>query len=263
MLTSTLSTPYRGGISGRVHNGQNLRQNSAAPAHLASTVKKFQRKTQHGVDRRSSTFTPRASAGGAPDPYANKYPGWDLIYKQLIEKYNLRSVTPDEAAIMIDEGKAILLDIRLADDYSESHPQGSVSAPAFRVIKTEDGGGIQSMLKMLVYRANGVNPTEAHPDFPAMAAAATGGSDKIVILACEAGGTPFATPNFPTGKASRSLKACWKLLYSGAFNKERVMHLSGGVLAWYNAGLPMEGENEYDTTRAGRTNNVVQDTVNK
>lgn len=208
------------------------------------------------LENRSSVMITSAAAGDA-DPYANRYPSWDSIYKQLTEKYNLRSLTADEAAIMIDEGKAVLLDIRLAEDYAESHPAGSVSCPAFRVINNDGGGGIQSMLKMLVMRANGVNPTEAHPDFPAMAVAAS--SDKVVILACEAGGTPFATPNFPTGKASRSLKACWKLIYSGALPAERVMHLSGGVLAWFKEGLPMQGENEYDTSKAGRTNNVVTD----
>ncbi|KAL4526902.1 hypothetical protein Ndes2526A_g01326 [Nannochloris sp. 'desiccata'] len=223
--------------------------------HIASAFKKDQIKAPR-LESRSSVIT--YAAGGDADPYANKYPSWDSIYKQLTEKYNLRSLTADEASIMVDEGKAVLLDIRLADDYTESHPAGSVSCPAFRVIKTDGSGGFQSMLKMLVMRANGVNPTEANPEFPAMAAAAAG-SDKIVILACEAGGTPFATPNFPTGKASRSLKACWKLIYSGALPAERVMHLSGGVLAWFKEGLPMQGENEYDTSKAGRTNNVVTD----
>jgi rhodanese-related sulfurtransferase len=244
MLKSTLSSA-RLHVPSRGYTRQSAIQTTPAAAQ----------RVQLRAPRGNSVIT---HASSAEDPFANKYPSWDSIYKQLTEKYNLRSLTPDEAAIMIDEGKAILLDIRLEEDYAESHPKGSVSVPAFRVIKADDGGGIQSMLKMLVMKANGVRPTGAHPDFIAMAAAAAG-SEKIVILTCEAGGTPFATPNFPTGKASRSLKACWKLIYSNTFPADRVMHLSGGVLAWYREGLPMDGESEYDTAKAGRTNNVVAD----
>jgi len=253
MIASNLSTS-RLTILGRVNTAQNFRQNLV---NIAPPSKKAQLAPR--IDNRSSMIT--HAAGGDADPYTNRYPSWDSIYKELTEKYNLRSLTADEAAIMIDEGKAVLLDIRLADDYTESHPAGSISCPAFRVINTDGGSGIQSMLKMLVMRANGVNPTEANPDFPATAANAAS-SDKIVILACEAGGTPFATPNFPTGKASRSLKACWKLMYSGVLPAERVMHLSGGVLGWYKEGLPMQGEKEYDTSKAGKTNNVVTDVKN-
>ena len=89
-------------------------------------------------------------------------------------------------------------------------------------------------------------------------AAAAAGTDKIVILACEAGGSVAATSSFPTGKASRSLKAAFKLLHTDTLPVERVMHLNGGVLGWYNAGLRMEGEEEYDTSRAGRTPNGVE-----
>ena len=232
MLAFNLSTP-RHTTAGRVTTSQSAPNTSVRAALVTKRVQFNGRRSD-----RSRVIT-KASAAAEADPFANKYPSWDSIYMQLTGKYNLRSVTPDEAAIMIDEGKAVLLDVRLAEDHAESRPQGSVSCPAFRVIKAEDGAGMQRMLKGLLMRANGVNPTEAHPDFPARSAAAAG-SDKIVILACEAGGTPFATPNFPTGKASRSLKACWKLMHSNALPSERVVHLSGGVLSWFREGLPME-----------------------
>ena len=99
-------------------------------------------------------------ASTAADPYADKYPSWDSIYQQLNFKYGLKSVSVDEAAILIDQGKAVLLDIRLAEDYLESHPKGSVSVPAFRIIKADDGMGFTRMLKGLVMKANGVTPTE-------------------------------------------------------------------------------------------------------
>ena len=94
---------------------------------------------------------------------------------------------------------------------------------------------------------------QGHPDFGRNTLATAG--DKIVILACEAGGSSSATSTFPTGKASRSLKAAWKLLHNGTLPVERVLHLDGGVLAWYKAGLQMEGE--YDASKAGRTPNAV------
>lgn len=190
------------------------------------------------------------------DGYTEKYPSWDSIYKQLNFKYGLKSISVDEAAILIDEGKAVLLDVRLAEDFAESHPKDAASVPAFRIIKAQDGVGFSRMLKSLLMKANGVTPTEGHPEFPTNAAAVAG-AEKVVILACEAGGSPLATSTFPTGKASRSLKAAWKLLHTGVLPAERVVHLDGGVLAWYKAGLRMEGNLEYDPSKAGRTPNAV------
>ena len=89
----------------------------------------------------------------------------DSIYQQLNFKYGLQSILADDAAIMIDEGKAILLDVRLAEDHPKSHPKGSVSCPAFRVIKTSDGFGVGRMMKGLLMMANGVTPTEVSFSF--------------------------------------------------------------------------------------------------
>ena len=190
------------------------------------------------------------------DPYADRYPSWDSIYQQINFKYGLRSISPDEAAMLVDQDNAVLVDVRLTDDHTQSHPKGSVSCPAFRIIKAEDGTGLGRMVKALLMKSNGVTPTEAHPDFPSAVATAVGSSgDKAVILMCEAGGTPQATSSFPTGKASRSLKAAWKLLHTGTLPPERVLHLDGGVLGWYKAGLQMEGE--YDSSKAGKSPNVV------
>lgn len=61
------------------------------------------------------------------------------------------------------------------------------------------------------------------------------------------------TPNFPKGKPSRSLQAAYKALADAQVDK--VLHLSGGVYGWYQAGLPFVGE--YDTANVGRTPNAA------
>ena len=95
---------------------------------------------------------------------------------------------------------------------------------------------------------------QPNPDLCSTAAAAAG-ADKAVIIACEAGGSSAATASFPTGKASRSLKAAWKLLHTGTLPAGRVYHQDGGVLAWYKSGLPMTGE--YDSAKAWNTPNGI------
>jgi hypothetical protein len=105
-----------------------------------------------------------------------------------------------------------------------------------------------------VSQANGVTPTEPNPDFLSQIKAAAG-DDKAVILACEAGGTTDTYAGFPSGKASRSLKAAWRVLHYEAKAADQVYHLSTGVLGWYQAGLAFEGE--YDPSKAYRSPNAV------
>lgn len=94
-----------------------------------------------------------------------------------------------------------------------------------------------------------------------MAAVAAESGKKAVILACEAGGSMMATSTFPTGKASRSLKAAWKLLHTKTLPVEKVYHLEGGVIGWYQAGFPMNGE--YDTSKAYNTPNAVDNSATR
>jgi rhodanese-related sulfurtransferase len=95
---------------------------------------------------------------------------------------------------------------------------------------------------------------QSNPEFSAQVAAAAA-DGKAAIIACEAGGTTAASTSFPTGKPSRSLKAAWRILYNKTLPPERVLHLEGGVLAWYRAGLPMTGE--YDPSQAFNTPNAA------
>lgn len=66
----------------------------------------------------------------------------------------------------------------------------------------------------------------------------------------------MSTASFPTGKASRSLKAAEEAQRAGI---AKVAHLSGGVYGWYQAGLEFNGE--YNTDNVGRTPNAAEDAV--
>lgn len=175
-----------------------------------------------------------------------RFPRWDLIYDEL-NKSQLESILPSDAAALIEEGRAVLVDVRPKEFYEKGHPEGAVSAPVFQNMGLSQIS-MGKLLKMGAMALNGVTPTEYNPEFVALIkeAAAEG---KAVILACEAGGTMAATTNFPTGKTSRSLKGCWQVIRSGAASK--CYHLEGGVYRWFASGLPMTGE--YDGKQVGRT----------
>jgi rhodanese-related sulfurtransferase len=237
-------------------------QAHCAPASAAAP-RPLQRRAPRAArppPRRRAPAPPAAATpgGGAPEidaKYAaGNYPNWDSIYKQLVRKHNLRSVSPQEAARMVDAGEAVLLDVRMADAHEEAHPAGAASVPAFRAIKPADGGGFGRLVKLAVCMANGVAATESAPDLLEKAAAAAAGG-KAAIFACEAGGSLTSTQSFPGGKPSRSLKAAWRVLYNETLPAERVLHLEGGVLGWARAGLPMFGD--YDESKAFATPNGV------
>lgn len=201
-----------------------------------------------------------------------------------------------DAADMLATGAAVLLDVRPASDFEASHPQGATSVPLFRVMElaTSAGGGVGKLLKFAACMANGVQPTgegawpprnpvlrclgrrrrelaqrargasrrvldpaELDPGFVegVRAAAASG---KKVLFACESGGSLSPTVNFSTGKASRSLKAAWKAASEGAVDYGQILHVELGVLGWYQSGLPMRGEGDFNAAAArGKTPNAA------
>lgn len=189
------------------------------------------------------------TAAAAADTQADaKYPGWERIFGELSNKYSTRTVNAEQAFDMVGMGKAVLIDVRPQEDHDKGAPKGSICVPAFLVINSPSSPG--EFAKWVACKANGVVPTKPNAALPAEVAAAAG-QGKAAILACEAGGTLTPSVNFPQGKVSRSLKAAWKVLSTGSVPADRVMHLDGGVYAWYRSGMPMTGE--YDGAGAGRT----------
>ncbi len=149
----------------------------------------------------------------------------------------------------------MLLDVSPADDYVDFHAAGSVSAPSVRY---SDGGGasLRSALRNIALQSLAVRPTEDDPEgFLAAAQTALGGTAQGVIVACAAGGTLRPTTNFPAGQASRSLFAAELLLTRGGLDASRVVHLRGGLAAWFKDGLQGEGEGAWDA-RKGRAPSV-------
>jgi hypothetical protein len=102
-----------------------------------------------------------------------------------------------------------------------------------------------------------VRPTEDDwPGFAEKALAALQGSAAGVIVCCAAGGTLRKTVNFPSGQASRSLFAAEALLTNAGLDAQRVVHLRGGLAAWFADGYPGEGDEAAWEARKGRTPSV-------
>jgi rhodanese-related sulfurtransferase len=173
------------------------------------------------------------------DEYTLKYPSWESIQPELVSKYDIESLSVEQAKELIDAGKAVLVDVRPQQSFEEEHPKGAINAPAFRVIDVsgQQGGGFQSMMRFAVMKFNGVTPTEANPEFPELMKKIDA---PVVILMCKEGGSLTPTTTFPFGKVSRSLKACWRLLHNGVFEAPNVKHVEGGMRAWVQAGYEME-----------------------
>lgn len=178
------------------------------------------------------------------EEYLVKYPAWEGIQRELTQKYNVTSISPQEAKEMVDAGKALLVDVRPPQSFEERRAKGSINVPAFRVIdvQADQGGGLTSMLRFAVMKFNGVTPTEANPEFPDLMRSTVSAHETAttVILMCKQGGSLTPTTTFPSGKVSRSLKACWRLVYNNALSADNVLHIDGGLKGWEDAGFDME-----------------------
>lgn len=182
-----------------------------------------------------------ARAAATEDEYALKYPAWESISPELTGKYDIQVVGVDQARDLVAAGKAVLVDVRPADQYEEAHPAGAISIPAFRVI---EGGknGMQSFMRFAVMKLNGVVPTESNPEYvESLNRAARENPGKTFLFICKEGGTLSPSTTFPAGKVSRSLKAIWRACHNGAeLEPKNMVHVEGGIRAWAQQGLDME-----------------------
>ncbi|KXZ50257.1 hypothetical protein GPECTOR_17g895 [Gonium pectorale] len=179
---------------------------------------------------------------------AKELPRWPLIFKALTDA-KIATISPQEAASRVASGEWILMDVRLKEQYENSHPEGSVSVPMYETIDMSKAD-LRKMLKAFMYKSNGVNPVDPNPAFAEQlqaAIAAKGGKVAGVITCCEAGGTLKPSTNFPEGKPSRSLQAAYRVVSEGL--APQVAHLERGVFGWYQADLPMVGDYKPDIGR--------------
>ena len=169
-----------------------------------------------------------AKAVAVPDRFI---PKWTDCYAGL-KKKGLRTMSPEEAAKLLETGDWVLLDVRRPDQYEEAHPEGALSVPMYRLLDMgkPDFAKVQSaractrknvtwpvaeakqlrvwlqMMKAVAYAFNGVKAIDSNNNFTNEAVAAAPG--KRFITMCEAGGTMKPTVNFPeVSKHSRDSSA--------------------------------------------------------
>jgi rhodanese-related sulfurtransferase len=193
---------------------------------------------------RPSSNKPRLSSG--------QVPGWSDAADYL-NQARLKSVTPKQAKELMDIGW-VLLDVSPAEDFAEYHAKGAISAPSVRYGAAT---GLRGALRSVAYASLSVRPAEDDlPGFLEAAQKALAGNTNGVIVACASGGTLRKTVNFPAGQASRSLFAAEALLRLPGMEPQRVLHLRGGLAAWFADGMDGEGSEEAWEARKGRTPSV-------
>lgn len=177
--------------------------------------------------------------------------GWAAAREVLVGA-KLKSVTPEQAEELMSQGW-VLCDVSPAEDFADAHAQSSVSTPSVRYT-SGSSGSLRDTLRAAAFSSLAVRPLAEVSDdeFLASVQSAAGGTAAGVILACASGGSLRPTANFPAGQASRSLTACRTLLQSRALPAERVVHLRGGLAAWFKGGREAGGEGDW-SARKGRT----------
>jgi rhodanese-related sulfurtransferase len=192
----------------------------------------------------------------------NKQPAWEAISQYLVQR-NLRTVPPAEARRLAEAGEWLVVDVRPPASHAKAAPKGSVSVPLYvplEVTKKDGSGGfdLSKGLKALAYALNGVSGVEPNLQYEQQLAEVlrAKGAQGAIFL-CEAGGTLRATPNFPAGKSSRSLQACFRALRDSLLPEDRILHVTGGAAGWYSAFGGDGFDGEYDAAEAGRTPNAA------
>lgn len=195
------------------------------------------------VSRRCAV-TVRAAAAKPRMQGPSKWGGQWAFLKQN----NIKSVDPMVASKEMSSGRYVLVDVRPKSAYEKAHAEGSVNVPLYQSLDMTSGAIPLKALKFIMYAANGVSPIEPNPIFSEDLKTVLDG--KGAIFTCEAGGTMKESVNFPQGKASRSLQACFRALYEEVTTK--VLHLDRGLYGWYQCDLPFEGQQDY-VPDVGRT----------
>jgi rhodanese-related sulfurtransferase len=174
---------------------------------------------------------------------------------QYLRQRNLRTVPPTEAAKLAEQGGWVVVDVRPPSAHAKAHPTGAASVPLYVPLEVDS---VAKGLKAIAYAFNGVSGVQPNLKFEQQlqeALGGGGGKKKGALFIDEAGGTLRATPNFPAGKSSRSLQACFRCLRDELIPEEQVLHVTGGCAQWARDSLPFDGT--YDPAEAGKTPNAA------
>ncbi|GIL91563.1 hypothetical protein Vretifemale_19161, partial [Volvox reticuliferus] len=176
------------------------------------------------------------------------YVVWPAIHTLLVSK-GLRSVTPEEALALQDQGWTIV-DVRLATDFEQVHAAGAVSLPLYRYV--EGTGFWDNVKKAAMAIGFAMRATERDPDYQSKALSVLKKNQKIILM-CAIGGTldtlvdlrkgvkpAIRDPERAFGRESRSLKAAYELINAG-WSANNLFWVEGGLQQWRFRGLPTEG----------------------
>ncbi len=180
------------------------------------------------------------------------YTVWPAVHT-FLSQANLASLSAEEVEARAARGDAVVVDVRPAADFERDRIAGSVNVPLYRPVQSK---GWLAQVKRLAVAAMAMRATERNPDFLAEAKAALGpqvAAGRTLVVACTVGGTlkteiqrkrkdrpAFKDPERAFGRESRSLKACYELLFEGGFDAKQIAHLDGGIAAWRHEQRPME-----------------------
>jgi rhodanese-related sulfurtransferase len=200
------------------------------------------------VESGSGLDLPSGSGKGTKDLSRSGQSKKWMDARQVLLQGGIVSVGTEEAQSLLRGGKTVLLDVRPSAEYAAFHPKGSSNAQFYRYPNSSDLFTLGSV-RQLAYAAQGVQPVEKNKDFlqDAREAIEEKKATTTVIVACGSGGTMTETDNFPIGQASRSLLAAAELmpfLKDGGKGSVRIMHLRGGLNAWFRDGGEGEGEKD-------------------
>merc|ERR1719235_3167378 len=176
------------------------------------------RRCQGSLFSATSRRNPAGSSSRRSNPRCQAMKNWEVmqpdLYKML-ESGDFVTSPPEEVLDMVEDGKAVLVDVRLAEDYEQVHA------------------------------LNGVKGTEENPNFVSGVEEVFRGlgQGQRLYFMCDAGGTCEAVPGFIYGKQSRSLQAVYKAVDEANVPTDMVGHVAGGLRGWAGAGnLGLTGE---------------------
>lgn len=180
------------------------------------------------------------------------YVAWPAVHTELSNQ-GLKGVTPAEAQKLASKGWT-LVDVRLADDFEQSHVKGAINLPLYRYV---EGDTVWDNLKRLAMAGFAMKATERNPNYIQDCLKVVKKNQKLIVM-CAIGGTLdtivsyrrekklFPDPDRAFGRESRSLKAAYEFLVQGGWSVNNLMFLEGGVQQWRHQGLPMD-EDEDDS----------------
>ena len=191
----------------------------------------------------------RGARLGAVDVRADamKASRWKSAF-ELLQARNVKGVSAKEAANLMRWPRSyVLVDVRRADQFAVHHAKESRNAPLYRLIEPTSPW---QALRAAAFQAQNVDPVEDNPEAEAALRAALAGASGAIFVDAE-GGSLVSTAQRPYGLVSRSLLGCYQALELAGY-KGAVLHLEGGLNAWFAAGLAGEGTEE-EWAYSGRT----------